>query len=199
MSASGANFAAFKQQPLRGADAGSGIAPAFDGGSGVVAAHLPEIYRDSQDKGGKGKDDGKGGKDPLVAQIANLTGTGIVRTAQQLKKTSALPPKGEVVKLATGNAAWTYSPKTKLESNRYNHWDSASLNGGTYLTTNGKPIKVDGMPFNSATVAVPNPSMPNDWNRQLTHGMTNARVVGTRQLMGARASQYNLTGVALRA
>ena len=164
----------------------------------MVAAHLPEIYREDQGNGGKDNRRGKGGNDALVAQIGALTGSGIVRTAQQLKKTSALPPKGEVVKLATGNAAWTYSPKTKLESNRYNHWDSGSLNGGTYLTTNGKPIKVDGMPFNSATVAVPNPSMPNDWNRQLTYGMTSARVVGTRELMGARAPHNNLAGVALR-
>lgn len=197
MSASGPKIPAF-QQSLR-SDAGSGIAPAYDGGSGVVAAHLPEIYREDQGNGGKDNRRGKGGNDALVAQIGALTGSGIVRTAKELKKASAPPPKGEAVKLATGNAAWTYSHTTKLESNRYNHWDSASLNGGTYLTTNGKPIKVDGMPFNSATVAVPNPSMPNDWNRQLTYGMTSARVVGTRQLMGARASQYNLTGVALRA
>lgn len=198
MSASGANFAAFKQQPLRGAEGGSGIAPAFDGGSGVVAAHLPEIYRDGQDKGGKGKDDGKGGKDPLVAQIANLTGTGIVRTARELKKTTA-PVKGEAVKLATGNAAWTYNRTTNLEHNRYSNWDAAALNGGKYLTTNGKPIKVEGMPFNSTTLPVANPSMPNEWNQQLAYGMTTARVVGSRQLMGARASHYNLAGTALRA
>lgn len=201
MSASGANFAAYKQQPLRGAE-GSGIAPAFGGevGSGQFAAHLPEIYRDGQDKGGNGKDRGTGGKnEQLVAQLAGISGSGIVRTAQNLKRPGA-PVKGETVKLATGNAAWTYNRTNAFEDNRRVAWDPAGPNGGKYLATNGKAIKVEGMAFNAGAVAVPNPSMPNDWNRQLAAGMTMARVGGARSgLMGPRSAQYNLSGTSLRA
>ena len=121
-------------------------------GTGVHAPALPNQNRGDAGQEGQGRGSGHSAPDheavALANQIKGLTGTGIVRTAQNLAGKTRLPavPRDSVL-ANLGPAGQNTFSRGSLRRPGFEP-------GGKFTTTQGKPLRIAG-------------DMPNDWSSQI--------------------------------